>query len=182
MTQRRHCIPIMVLAVACLLPSFAAPSPPFQEDAPDIFGKATAIDVDLLRVKGHIVVLRGVKVVTYKRKPKELNPVANLQARLDRGPVRCEGLEKYNIPGKEWFVGTCYLVVGERTEIDLNQWIVASGFAASFGDDYLEDEKFAQESELGMWKRRVRLRSSGLPWAEPSGAARRRTMGEMVGE
>lgn len=65
---------ISVLAFVYFLPILVAASPPLQEAAPDLFGKATAIDVDLLKANGHIVQLRGVKAVTYKRKPEELEP------------------------------------------------------------------------------------------------------------
>lgn len=61
---------IYVVAFVSFLPIFVWASPPFQETAPDIFGKATAIDVDLLKINGYIVQLRGVKAVTYKRKPE----------------------------------------------------------------------------------------------------------------
>lgn len=158
MIQRRPWFPFMVLAVACLLPIFVGASPPFQETAPDIFGKAAAVDVDLLKVNGYVVKLRGVKVVTYKRKPEELEPIFYLQVMLDREPVRCEGLKKYSASGKEWFLGTCYLV-GKRTEVNLNRWVVANGFGKSFGnDDYRKDEKLAQKLGVGLWKNRSGLR------------------------
>ena len=115
---------IYILAFLYCLPLLAGALHPLQQDAPTIFGKATANDVDLLRVRGGIVVLRGVEAVAYKRRAEEREPVGELQARLDRGPVRCERLENYN--GTDWYVGTCYLLVGKGTEIDLNQWVVAS--------------------------------------------------------
>ena len=171
---------IYILAFLYCLPLFVGALYPLQQDAPTIFGKATAIDVDLLKVKGDIVVLRGVEAVAYKRRAEEREPAAELQARLDRGPVRCERLEKYN--GKDWHVGTCYLLVGKGIEIDLNQWVVASGFSKAMGDDYREDEQLAREAGRGMWKRRVRLGTGGHPWEEPTGAARRRGQGEIVGD
>ena len=171
---------INILAFLYFLPLLVGALYPLQQDAPTIFGKATAIDVDLLRVKGDIVVLRGVEAVTYKRRAEEREPVAELQARLDRGPVRCERLEEHNGMGR--YVGTCYLLVGKGTEIDLNQWVVASGFSKAMGDDYREDEQLAREAGRGMWKRRVRLRTSGHPWEEPTGAARRRGLGGTAGD
>ena len=170
---------IYVLALVYFLPIFVWASPPLQETAPDIFGKATAIDLDLLKVNGYIVQLRGVKAVTYKRKPEELEPISYLQVMLYREPVRCEGLKKYNALGKEWFLGTCYLV-GNRTELELNRWIVANGIAKSFGiDDYLEEEKHAKELGLGMWKRRAGSRPfHRSPQAEHSDSDRPLRMGE----
>ena len=146
-------------AVVYLLPIFVGPQPSLQEPVPRyLFGKATAVDVDRLQVEGFVVDLRGAKAVTYKRKPEELDPVSHLQMMLDRQPVRCEDLEKPNGFGKERFLGTCYLV-GKRTEVNLNRWVVANGFAKSFGtDEYPEDEELAQELEVGMWKNRSGLR------------------------
>ena len=149
---------IYALAFVYFLPIFVGASPPPEETAPDLFGKSTAIDVDLLKVNDYIVRLRGVKAVTYKRKPEELDPISNLQMMLDRQPVRCEDLEKYNDFGKPSFLGTCYLV-GKRTEVNLNRWVVANGFGKSFGnDDYREDEKLAHKLEVGIWKNRSGLR------------------------
>ena len=146
-------------AFVYLLPIFAGPLPSLQEPVPRyIFGKATAIDVDLLKVDGFVADLRGAKAVTYKRKPEELDPISHLQMMLDRQPVRCEDLEKYNDFRKQWFLGTCYLV-GKRTEVNLNRWVVANGFGKSFGnDDYREDEKHAQKLGVGIWKDRSGLR------------------------
>ena len=170
---------ICILAFVSFLPIFVWASPPLQEAAPDLFGKATAIDVDLLKVNGYIVQLRGVKAVTYKRKPEELEPISYLQVMLYREPVRCEGLKKYSAFGKVWFLGTCYQV-GKRTELELNRWIVANGFARSFGnDDYLEEEKLAKELGLGMWKRRAGSRPfHRSPRAEHSDSDRPLRMGE----
>lgn len=146
-------------AFVYLLPIFVGTLPSLQEPVPRyISGKATAVDVDRLKVDGFVVGLRGVKSVTYKRKPEELDPISYLQVMLDREPVRCEGLKKYNASGKKWFLGTCYLV-GKTTEVNLNRWVVANGFGKSFGnDDYREDEKLAQELGVGLWKNRSGLR------------------------
>ena len=146
-------------AFVYLLPILAGPLPSLQEPVPRyISGKATAVGVDLLEVDGFVVGLRGAKVVTYKRKPEELDPISHLRMMLDRHPVRCEDLEKDNDFGKQRFWGTCYLV-GKRTEVNLNRWVVANGFGKSFGnDDYREDEKLAQELGVGIWKNRSGLR------------------------
>ena len=148
-----------VHAVVYLLPILVGHLPSLQEPVPrNIFGKATAVDVDLLEVDGFVVDLRGAKAVAYKRKPEELDPISHLQMMLDRQPVRCEDLEKYNRSGKQGFLGTCYLV-GKKTEVNLNRWVVANGFGKSFGNDaYREDEKLAQELEVGLWKNRPGLR------------------------
>jgi hypothetical protein len=148
-----------VHAFVCLLPLFAGPLPSLQDSTPRyIFGKAEAVDVDRLKVDGIVVGLRGAKAVTYKRKPEELDPIFHLQMMLDRQPVRCEELKKRNDSGKQWFLGTCYLV-GKRTEVNLNRWVVANGFGKSFGnDDYGEDEKLAQKLGVGMWKNQSGLR------------------------
>lgn len=150
---------IFVLAFVYFLPIFTESLPPIQEPTPRIiFGKTTAIDVDLLNIDDRIVKLRGVKAVTYKRRPEERGPLFHIRVMLEREPVWCEDLEKYNAFGKQWFLGTCYLV-GKKTEVDLNGWVVANGFAKSFGnDDYLEDERVAKELGLGMWNRRVGVR------------------------
>lgn len=146
-------------AFVYLMPLFAAPLPSLQDSIPRyIFGKAEAVDVDLLKVDGFVVDLWGAKAVAYKRKPEELDPISHLQMMLDRQPVRCENLERPSDFGKQRFLGTCYLV-GKRTEVNLNRRVVANGFAKSFGtDEYREDEELAQELEVGMWKNRSGLR------------------------
>ncbi len=146
-------------ALVYLLPILAGPLSLLQDSTPRyIFGKATAVNVDLLKVDGFVVELRGAKAVPYKRKPEELDPVSHLQMMLDRQPVRCENLEKPNEFGKQRFLGTCYLV-GKRTELNLNRWVVANGFGKSFGtDEYREDEELAQKLEVGMWMNRSGLR------------------------
>lgn len=143
----------------CLLSIFAWPLPSLQDSTPRyIFGKAEAVDVDLLEVDGFVVNLRGAKAVAYKRKPEELDPISHLQRMLERQPVRCENLEEPNDLGKKRFLGTCYLV-GKRTEVNLNRWVVANGFGKSFGtDEYREDEELARKLEVGMWKNRSGLR------------------------
>ncbi|MCY3758756.1 MAG: hypothetical protein OXG96_13625 [Acidobacteria bacterium] len=171
---------IFVLALVYFLPIFNGSLPPFQEPTPrNIVGKATAIDVDLLEIDGCIVELRGVKSVTYKRRREELEPLFYMGVMLNGEPVRCEDLEKCNVLGKQWFLGTCYLE-GKSTEVDLNQWIVANGFAKSFGnDDYLEDEQAAKELGLGMWRRRTGTRPFfRSPRAEQSDSDRPLRTGE----
>ena len=148
-----------IRAFVYLLPLFAGPLPSLQDSTPRyIFGKAEAVNVDLLKVDGFVVNLRGAKAVPYKRKPEELDPISHLQMMLDRQPVRCENLEEPNDFGKQRFLGTCYLV-GKRTEVNLNRWVVANGYGKSFGtDEYREDEELAQKLEVGMWMNRSGLR------------------------
>ena len=76
---------IFVLAFVYFLPIFTGSLAPIQEPTPRIiFGKTTAIDVDLLKIDDRIVKLRGVKAVTYKRRPEERGPLFHIQVMLER--------------------------------------------------------------------------------------------------
>jgi endonuclease YncB( thermonuclease family) len=48
-----------------------------------------------------------------------------------------------------------YVAICTADEININQWMVRNGWAIAYryySKDYILDEKYAQDNELGIWK------------------------------
>ncbi len=71
----------------------------------------------------------------------------HLVNKINKSKIRCisTSRDKY-----KRYLATCY-----KEKINLNKWMVRNGYAVAYkrySKDYLRDEKYAKENELGLWK------------------------------
>ena len=137
---------VLVLATAMCFPAAGKPV---------IIGVATVIDGDTIDVSGTRIRLYGIDA------PEGAQPCARadgavwqcgdaaslaLTRQLGRSQVRCEanGQDRYRRT-----IAVCF-----RAGVDINQWMVANGWAMAFrrySMAYVSAEDRAQTAKLGLW-------------------------------
>ena len=72
---------------------------------------------------------------------------SSLASKIKNSKIRCISLSKDKY---KRYLATCY-----KNKINLNKWMVRNGYAVAYkrySKQYLNDEKYAKEKELGIWK------------------------------
>ena len=70
-----------------------------------------------------------------------------LEQKIKNSKIKCISLSKDRY---KRYLATCY-----KDKINLNKWMVRNGYAVAYkrySKQYLNDEKYAKENELGIWK------------------------------
>ena len=70
-----------------------------------------------------------------------------LDQKISNSKIKCISLSKDRYKRR---LATCY-----KNNIDLNKWMVRYGYAVAYlrySKEYLNDEKYAKENKLGLWK------------------------------
>ena len=70
-----------------------------------------------------------------------------LEQKIKNSKIKCISLSKDRY---KRHLATCY-----KNKINLNKWMVRNGYAVAYkrySKQYLNDEKYAKENELGIWK------------------------------
>tara|TARA_Y100001970_G_C14144637_1_gene809153 strand:+ start:543 stop:1043 length:501 start_codon:yes stop_codon:yes gene_type:complete len=70
-----------------------------------------------------------------------------LDQKIDNSKIKCISVSKDRY---KRHLATCY-----KNNIDLNKWMVRYGYAVAYlrySKEYLNDEKYAKENKLGLWK------------------------------
>ena len=70
-----------------------------------------------------------------------------LEEKIKNSKIKCISLSKDRY---KRYLATCY-----KDKINLNKWMVRNGYAVAYkrySKQYLNDEKYAKENELGIWK------------------------------
>ena len=93
---------------------------------------------------------RAIKTLTSILKKYKCGQEATnaLKKKIGRKPVTCKVQDK--LDRYKRYIGVCFL-----GEIDLNKWMVRSGYAVAYkrySKNYVGDEKYAKENKLGIWK------------------------------
>ena len=70
-----------------------------------------------------------------------------LEEKIKNSKIKCISLSKDRY---KRYLATCY-----KDKINLNKWMVRNGHAVAYkrySKQYLNDEKYAEENKLGIWK------------------------------
>lgn len=70
-----------------------------------------------------------------------------LEEKIKNSKIKCISLSKDRY---KRYLATCY-----KDKINLSKWMVRNGYAVAYkrySKQYLNDEKYAKENELGIWK------------------------------
>ncbi len=122
---------------------------------PVITGMATVIDGDTIDVSGTRIRLHGIDAPEGGQRCTRANGVAwqcgeesalALTRQLGRSQVRCDaqGLDRYRRT-----LAVCF-----KAGVDINQWMVANGWAVAFrrfAVVYVPAEERTQKARLGLW-------------------------------
>ena len=123
--------------------------------AKTIIGKATVVDGDTIHIQSNKIRLHGIDAPETKQTCKIDNEdwdcgkqsTIELKKLISNQKIECiiNDIDRYNR----------YVAICTADEININQWMVRNGWAIAYryySKDYILDEKYAQDNELGIWK------------------------------
>lgn len=157
---------VALLAAAWAWQRYGTPAPstatttPARTSAPSsvqrLHGIATVFDADTIGVQGARLRLQGIDAPEYAQDcgTRERSwhcgrdSIAALRRHLDGHSLDClvVGTDRY-----QRGLAHCR-IAGDRGDDDLNRWLVRSGWAVSYGDDYLAEELLAERERAGLWR------------------------------
>ena len=123
--------------------------------AKSINGKPKIIDGDTIHIKSNKIRLHGIDAPERKQTCKINNEewycgrqsTKELKKLINKQELECiiNDVDFYNR-----YVAICFV-----NDININQWMVKNGWAIAYryySIDYINEEKFARENKLGIWK------------------------------
>ena len=133
----------------------------------EISGTPKVIDGDTLHINEHKIRLEGIDAPEIKQQCKKdylkvssiigftlrknyscgITSKKKLEEKIKNLKIKCISLSKDKY---KRYLATCY-----KNKINLNKWMVRNGYAVAYkrySKQYLNDEKYAKENELGIWK------------------------------
>ena len=133
----------------------------------EITGTPKIIDGDTLNINGHKIRFEGIDAPEIKQQCKKdylkvssiigftlrknyycgIISKKRLEQKIKNSKIKCISLSKDRY---KRHLATCY-----KNKINLNKWMVRNGYAVAYkrySKQYLNDEKYAKENELGIWK------------------------------
>jgi len=123
--------------------------------AKTIIGKAKVVDGDTIHIQSNKIRLHGIDAPETKQTCKIDNEgwdcgkqsTIELKKLISNQKIECiiNDIDRYNR----------YVAICTADEININQWMVRNGWAIAYryySKDYILDEKYAQDNELGIWK------------------------------
>ena len=133
----------------------------------EIAGTPKIIDGDTLHINEHKIRFEGIDAPEIKQQCKKdylkvssiigftlrknyycgIISKKRLEQKIKNSKIKCISLSKDRY---KRHLATCY-----KNKINLNKWMVRNGYAVAYkrySKQYLNDEKYAKENELGIWK------------------------------
>ena len=133
----------------------------------EIVGTPKIIDGDTLHINEHKIRFEGIDAPEIKQQCKKdylkvssiigftlrknyycgITSKKKLEEKIKNSKIKCISLSKDRY---KRHLATCY-----KNKINLNKWMVRNGYAVAYkrySKRYLNDEKYAKENELGIWK------------------------------
>ena len=130
-------------------------------------GTPKIIDGDTLHINEHKIRFEGIDAPEIKQQCKKdylkvssiigftlrknyycgITSKKKLKEKIKNSKIKCISLSKDRY---KRYLATCY-----KDKINLNKWMVRNGHAVAYkrySKQYLNDEKYAKENELGIWK------------------------------
>ncbi len=136
-------------------------------NAEEIYGTPRIIDGDTIHINDKKLRLKGIDAPEIKQQCKKtflkissligfelkktyscgVTSKIKLIDKIDDSKIKCISFSKDRY---KRYLATCY-----KNKVNLNKWMVKNGYAVAYkrySKEYLEDEKYAQENKLGIWK------------------------------
>lgn len=133
----------------------------------EIAGTPKIIDGDTLHINEHKIRFEGIDAPEIKQQCKKdylkvssiigftlrknyycgITSKKKLEEKIKNSNIKCISFSKDRY---KRHLATCY-----KNKINLNKWMVRNGYAVAYkrySKQYLNDEKYAKENELGIWK------------------------------
>ena len=133
----------------------------------EIVGTPKIIDGDTLHINEHKIRFEGIDAPEIKQQCKKdylkvssiigftlrkdyycgITSKKKLEEKIKNSKIKCISLSKDRY---KRYLATCY-----KDKINLNKWMVRNGHAVAYkrySKQYLNDEKYAEENKLGIWK------------------------------
>ena len=123
--------------------------------ADEISGVPRIIDGDTIKILNKRIRFHGIDTPEKKqiciKNSKEYRcgqeATTALMKKINGKSVACKVQEK--LDRYKRYIGVCFL-----EHIDLNKWMVRSGYAVAYrrySKDYIEDENYAKKNKIGLW-------------------------------